>query len=87
MFTNLIKNQCGLKIENIFIYITIIKQDNKYIWFNTNKNTYHEFNQVQVINFLPRCINVLDCNLTLEDTHKLDNSDNLRLDIGDNLTE
>jgi len=86
IFINMIKNQCGLKIEKLFIYMTIIKKNNKYIWINTNKNEEHEFNQLQVINFLPRCINVLDGNLTLEDNHKLDTSDNLTLDTSDNLT-
>lgn len=87
IFINMIKNQCGLKIEKIFIYMTIIKKNNKYIWINTNKNEEHEFNQLQVINFLPRCINILDGDLTLEDNHKLDISDNLTLDIdiSDNL--
>jgi hypothetical protein len=66
--------------------MTIIKKNNKYIWINTNKNEKYEFNLVQVINFLPRCIDIVDSNLTLEDNHKLDISDNLTLDISNNLT-
>jgi hypothetical protein len=59
--------------------MTIIKKNNKYIWINTNKNEKYEFNLVQVINFLPRCIDIVDSNLTL------DISNNLTLDISDNL--
>ena len=77
VITDVLKSQCGLKIEKMFIFMNIIKKNNKYIWLNTNENKEHEFNQTQVINFLPKCIIIEDCNLKLENLHKLNESDNL----------
>ena len=78
VITDVLKSQCGLKIEKMFIYMNIIKKNNKYIWVNINDNKGHEFNQTQVINFLPKCIIIEDYNLKLENFHKLDESDNLK---------
>ena len=66
IFTNLLKNQCGLKLEKIFIFMTTIKEDNTYIWINTNTNTQYQFNESYIIDLLPRSINIIDGELKLE---------------------
>jgi len=68
---NIIKNQCGLKLEKIFIFMTCIKEDDKYIWINTNKNTQLELSETYIIDLLPRCITVIDGELKLEEVHKI----------------
>jgi hypothetical protein len=69
-----VKPQCGLDIEKLSIYTTIIKKNKKYIWTDNNDNKVYELTQQSVRELLPRCING---NMKLDEVPTLKGSDDL----------
>jgi hypothetical protein len=70
-------NQCNIKADKIFIFMSIIKKNKKYTLFNQENNQEIELSIDNINSLFPRCLNPVEIGavLSLEPMHYLENSE------------